>query len=111
MIDVCSEMLGSLGYQVTAVSSGKEAIEALTRERMDLVILDLVMPRMNGRQTFEKIKALDPEIKVVVSSGFSREEEIAEMMQQGCDGYILKPFDMSTLSKKLDAVLKRREKV
>ncbi len=112
VIEVCSEMLESLGYQVTAVSSGKEAIEALTsaKERMDLVILDLVMPRMNGRQTFEKIRALDPDIKVVVSSGFSREEEIEKMMQQGCDGYILKPFDMSTLSKKLDAVLKTREK-
>jgi len=112
VIEVCSEMLESLGYQVTAVSSGQEAIEALTsaKERMDLVILDLVMPRMNGRQTFEKIRALDPDIKVVVSSGFSREEEIEKMMQQGCDGYILKPFDMSTLSKKLDAVLKTREK-
>ena len=112
VIEVCSEMLESLGYQVTAVSSGKEAIEALTsaKERMDLVILDLVMPRMNGRQTFEKIRALDPDIKVVVSSGFSREDEIEKMMQQGCDGYILKPFDMSTLSKKLDAVLKTREK-
>nr|NJM04005.1 response regulator [Desulfobacula sp.] len=113
VIEVCSEMLESLGYEVTAVSSGKEAIEAITsaKNRMDLVILDLVMPRMSGQETFEKIKALDPDIKVVVSSGFSREEEIEKMVKKGCDGYILKPFDMSTLSKKLDAVLKIREKV
>ena len=113
VIEVCSEMLETLGYQVTAVSSGKEALEAIAsgKDRMDLVILDLVMPRMSGQQVFEKIRALDPDIKVLVSSGYSREEEISKMMQKGCDVYILKPFDMSTLSKKLDAVLKTREKV
>jgi len=113
VIEVCSEMLENLGYQVTAVSSGKEAIEAISsgKDRMDLVILDLVMPRMSGQQVFEKIRALDPDIKVLVSSGYSREEEIEKMMQKGCDGYILKPFDMATLSKKLDGVLKARERV
>ncbi|MFA5905204.1 MAG: response regulator, partial [Desulfobacula sp.] len=113
VIEVCSEMLESLGYQVTAVSSGKEAIEVLGsgNDRMDLVILDLVMPRMSGQQAFEKIRAIDPDIKVMVSSGYSREEEIEKMMQKGCDGYILKPFDMATLSKKLDMVLKTRERV
>ncbi len=111
VIEVCSEMLESLGYQVRAVSSGKEAIEVLEsgNDRIDLVILDLVMPRMSGQQAFEKIKAIDPDIKVLVSSGYSREEEIEKMMQKGCDGYILKPFDMATLSKKLSVLLKIRE--
>jgi len=113
VIEVCSEMLESLGYKVMAVSSGKEAIEVLTsgNDRLDLVILDLVMPRMSGQQAFEKIRAIDPNIKVLVSSGYSREEEIEKMMQKGCNGYILKPFDMATLSKKLDLVLKTLERV
>jgi len=113
VLEVCSEMLESLGYNVTAVSTGKEAIDALTsgNDRLDLVILDLVMPRMSGQKAFEKIRAIDPDIKVLVSSGYSREEEIKKMMQKGCDGYILKPFDMATLSKKLDIVLKTRERV
>jgi PAS domain S-box-containing protein len=113
VVEVCSDMLETLGYQVKAVSSGTEAIEAITlgKGRIDLVILDLVMPSMSGQQAFEKIRAIDPDIKIIVSSGYSREEEIEKMMQKGCDGYILKPFDMATLSKKLDGVLKTREKV
>lgn len=111
VIEVCSEMLESIGYKVKAVSSGSEAIEVLTsgNDKIDLVILDLVMPRMNGRQTFERIRAIDPDMKVLVSSGYSREEEIEKMMEKGCNEYILKPFDVATLSKKLKAVFKIRE--
>lgn len=113
VVEVCSDMVETLGYHVKAVSSGKEAIDAITsgKDRIDLVILDLVMPSMSGQQAFEKIRAIDPDIKIIVSSGYSREEEIEKMMQKGCDGYILKPFDMATLSRKLDGVLKTREKV
>ncbi|MCM2285419.1 MAG: response regulator [Desulfobacula sp.] len=113
VVEVCSDMLETLGYKVKAVSSGTEAIEAITsgKDRIDLVILDLVMPSMSGQQAFEKIRAIDPDIKIIVSSGYSREEEIEKMMQKGCDGYILKPFDMATLSKRLDGVLKTRERV
>ncbi len=113
VVEVCSDMVATLGYHVKAVSSGKEAIDAITsgKDRIDLVILDLVMPSMSGQQAFEKIRAIDPDIKIIVSSGYSREEEIEKMMQKGCDGYILKPFDMATLSRKLDGVLKTREKV
>ena len=113
VIEVCSEMLETLGYNVTAVSSGREAIEALGSgdDRRDLVILDLVMPQMSGQEAFEKIRAIDPNIKVLVSSGYSREEEIEKMMKKGCDGYILKPFDMAALSKKMDCVLKTPERV
>jgi PAS domain S-box-containing protein len=113
VVEVCSEMVETLGYHVKAVSSGKEAIDTITsgKDRIDLVILDLVMPYMSGQQVFEKIRAIDPDIKIIVSSGYSREEEIEKMMQKGCDGYILKPFDMATLSKKLDGVMKTRERV
>jgi PAS domain S-box-containing protein len=113
VVEVCSDMVETLGYHIKAVSSGKEAIDVITsgKDRIDLVILDLVMPSMSGQQAFEKIRAIDPDIKIIVSSGYSREEEIEKMMQKGCDGYILKPFDMATLSRKLDGVLKTREKV
>lgn len=113
VIEVCSEMLETLGYHVTAVSSGKEAIATLKsgNSQSDLVILDLVMPEMSGQEVFEKIRAIDPGLKVLVSSGYSREEEIEKMLQKGCDGYILKPFDMATLSKKMDHVLKAGDKV
>ncbi|SDT84062.1 hybrid sensor histidine kinase/response regulator [Desulfobacula phenolica] len=106
VVEVCSEMLESLGYQVNAVSSGSEAIEILKTGnlKIDLIILDMIMPQMNGRETFEKIREIDPEIKVLISSGYSRESEIEKMMRHSCDRFIFKPFDITTLSEKLNEV-------
>jgi CheY-like chemotaxis protein len=103
-------MLESLGYQVKSVSSGSDAIDILMSKqlRIDLVILDMVMPRMNGRETFEKIKIIDPKMKVLVSSGYSKETQIEKMIESGCRGFILKPFDVATLSEKLNGVFKTR---
>ncbi len=108
VIEVCSEMLEYLGYQVKAVSNGFDAIEVLKakNQKIDLVILDMVMPRMNGEETFEKIRALDPGMRVLVSSGYSREKEIQKMMKKGCNGFISKPFDIAKLSEKLNTVFK-----
>jgi CheY-like chemotaxis protein len=110
VVEVCSEMLESLGYQVKSVSSGSDAIDILMSKqlRIDLVILDMVMPRMNGRETFEKIKIIDPKMKVLVSSGYSKETQIEKMIESGCRGFILKPFDVATLSEKLNGVFKTR---
>jgi len=112
VIEVCSEMVKSLGYKVEAVSSGSEAIEVLTvkGDEIDLVILDLVMPNMTGQETFKKIRALDPEIKVLISSGYSREVEIKKMMGNGCNAFILKPFDVATLSEKLRGIFDSLER-
>ncbi|MCP3876225.1 MAG: response regulator [Desulfobacteraceae bacterium] len=113
VIEVCSEMLESIGYQVKAVLSGMEAIDVLKNGdlQIDLIILDMVMPQMSGQETYEKIKALDSEMKVLVSSGYSRETEIDKMMEKGCVGFILKPFDVATLSEKLNMVFAMPEKV
>ncbi|WP_457552884.1 response regulator [Desulfobacula sp.] len=106
VIEVCSEMLEHLGYQVKAVSNGVEAIAFLKAgdQKIDLVMLDMIMPRMNGEETFKKIRELDPGMRILVSSGYSRESEIEKMMKKGCNGFILKPFDMATLSEKLNTV-------
>jgi len=108
VIEVCSEMLEHLGYQVKAVSNGVDALAVLKTgtQKIDLVILDMVMPRMNGEETFDKIRALDPDMRVLVSSGYSRETEIEKMMKKGCNGYIAKPFDIAALSEKLNTVFK-----
>ncbi len=113
VIEVCSEMLQTLGYQVKAVSNGIDALEVLknNNRKIDLVILDMVMPRMNGEETFEKIRILDPDMRVLVSSGYSREAEIEKMMEKGCNEFILKPFDVEALSEKLNTVFKKPERV
>ena len=111
VIEVCSEMLESLGYKVFAVDNGFEAVDMIASKEyhIDLVILDMVMPRMNGSETFEKIREMDPDMKVLLSSGYSKDDQIDEMMEKGCDGFILKPFDVATLSGKINRLFKRLE--
>ena len=78
--------------------------------KIDLVILDMVMPGMNGLETYEVIRKIRPDTRVLVSSGYSNEEEPKVMMEKGCDNYILKPFDVVMLSEKLQAVFDPLEK-
>jgi|GEM_PF-2836536 len=106
VIEVCSEMLETLGYQVFPAQSGKEAIRLFTEHgsEIDLVILDMVMPEMSGMQTLKAIRNLRADVKVLVCSGYSREDEIRQMVDKGCDDYLLKPFDVAMLSEKLQSV-------
>ncbi|WP_022664429.1 response regulator [Desulfospira joergensenii] len=106
VIEVCSEMIKTLGYKVIPAGSGLEAVRIVEKSGadIDLVILDMVMPEMSGYETYEMMKKIRPGIRVLVSSGYSREEEINEMLEKGCNDFILKPFDVAMLSEKLDSV-------
>jgi len=106
-IQVEKLMLRELGYQVIPALSGKEAI-ALYKEKMvdlDLVALDMIMPEMNGKDTYDALKKINPEVKVLLVSGYSLNKQIEELMEKGCDGFIQKPFDIKQLSHKLREVL------
>ncbi|MBA3011829.1 MAG: response regulator [Proteobacteria bacterium] len=113
VIEVCFEMLEALGYEVKVATSGMEAIKIMDREgdKIDLVILDMVMPGMNGLETYEVIRRIRPDTRVLVSSGYSREEDLNRMMEKGCNDFILKPFDVAMLSEKLRGVFNPLEKV
>ena len=105
--DVAQEMLTQLGYAVIVARSGAEAVERLT-ENLDsvmLVILDLIMPDMNGSEAFEQLRAIQPELKVLLASGYSLNGQADSLMQQGCNGYIQKPFNLTELSRKLYDIL------
>jgi len=100
-------MLKELGYRVVPALSGKRAIE-LYKEKMvdfDLVALDMIMPEMNGKDTYEALKKINPDVKVLLVSGYSLNRQIEELMDQGCNGFIQKPFDIVQLSQKLREVL------
>ncbi len=106
-IQVEKLMLRELGYQVVPALSGKEAIE-LYKEKMvdlDLVALDMIMPEMNGKDTYDALKKINPEVKVLLVSGYSLNKQIEELMEKGCNGFIQKPFDIKQLSLKLREVL------
>ena len=107
VLDVGSQLLSRLGYSVLTATSGSEAINIyeLHRDHVQLIILDLCMPDMDGKQTYLYLKGLNPAIKVLLTTGLSMDGPAREMMACGCDGFIQKPYRMSELSTKVHEVL------
>lgn len=107
LLDIEKELLQRLGYQVLTASSGEEALRVLIAHGKDirLVILDLIMPGLCGKELFSRMKAAAPEAKVLLSSGYSADGEAAQILSMGCDGFIQKPFSLHLLSKKVRKAL------
>ena len=108
LIDVTREMLNCLGYRVLCARSGREAIEIYGRHRgdIDLVILDMVMPGLNGGDTFQILQDMDPQVKVVLSSGYSFHDLVKVVMERGIKAFLHKPYSLQELSQKITEVLK-----
>lgn len=105
--DIGEEMLQTLGYKAIIAHNGREAVD-LYREhmdRVDLVILDMIMPEMSGGETYDILKQIDPDIKVLLSSGYSIDGEASEILERGCTGFIQKPFTVNDLSQKIRGIL------
>jgi len=94
-------ILENLGYTVISAINGKDGVEIFERRRgeIDLVILDMVMPVMGGREAFDQLRKLDPSVKVLLSSGFSKEEDLDEMKRNGLCGFIRKPYRQAGISR------------
>ncbi|UCH23900.1 MAG: PAS domain S-box protein [Deltaproteobacteria bacterium] len=107
IIDVGQEILKTLGYKVLLAMSGKEALEIYENKKdsIAMVILDMIMPGMGGGETYDNLKLIDPDIKVLLSSGYSISGQAAEILERGCDGFIQKPFKLRQLSAKIREVL------
>jgi CheY-like chemotaxis protein len=107
ILDVGVELLEELGYTVKSAMSGQEAIDLLKKEggKIDLIIMDMIMPGMGGGETFDRLKAIDPDIKVLLSSGYSINGQATKILRRGCDGFIQKPFNMNQLAEKVQRIL------
>ena len=90
VIDIGKEILEKLGYTVITAASGSEALRLFKKNQkiIDLVILDMIMPDMSGRDTFENLKACQANVKVLLSSGYSIEGQATEILNSGCKGFI-----------------------
>ncbi|MBT3256783.1 MAG: response regulator [Deltaproteobacteria bacterium] len=110
IIEIAEEIFEQLGYKVLTARSGKEAIEIYekNKEQIDIVLLDMIMPDMSGSDTYDKMKKIDPDIKVLLSSGYSINGQATEIMDRGCNGFIQKPFKMKELSQKLREILDKK---
>ncbi|MGB2688755.1 MAG: PAS domain S-box protein [Desulfobacterales bacterium] len=107
ILDVGRDLLEKLGYEVLSVKSGIEAIEIYrtNQKKIDMVILDMVMPKMGGGDTYEKLRDIDPAVKVLLSSGYSIDGQASKILSRGCDGFIQKPFDIKSLSFEIRKIL------
>jgi len=108
IIDVIGEMIRELGYQVMTAESGEEAVEIYRarRDRIDLVIMDMIMPGMGGGVAGNVIRQMNPKAKIILSSGYSLSEEAQDILNRGGDmKFIQKPFQLSDLSKMIRDVL------
>ena len=110
IIEIAEEMFEQLGYKVLTARSGKEAIEIYmkNKEQIDIVLLDMIMPEMSGSDTYDSLKEINPDIKVLLSSGYSINGQATEIMDRGCNGFIQKPFKMKELSQKLREILDKK---
>jgi PAS domain S-box-containing protein len=107
IIDVGKAMLEKLGYHVLVAMDGLQAIDAIQRKenQIDLVILDMIMPEMDGGEAFDRIREIQPTMPVLLSSGYSLNGRANDIMQRGCDGFIQKPFNLNQLSQKVRNIL------
>jgi PAS domain S-box-containing protein len=107
IIDVGQAMLERLGYRVFAAQSGQRAVDVVTKlgNEIDLVIIDMIMPGMDGGKTFDRIREIQPEIPVMLSSGYAINGQANEIMRRGCNGFIQKPFNISEFSKQVRRIL------
>ena len=106
VLQVNKSMLESMGYNVMTASGGKRAIEIFQQafEAIDLVILDMIMPDMGGGAVFDALKAINPQVMVLLSSGYSLSGQAEEIMLRGCAEFIQKPFSLEQLSAKLRGI-------
>ena len=105
--EVAEDLLNLLGYKTLIARSGKETIEIYegNAKQISMVILDMIMPDMSGGEVYDRLKKINPKVKVLLSSGYSTDGRVNEILDRGCNGFIQKPYNMKELSQKLREIL------
>lgn len=105
--EVMKEILETAGYVVLVAANGKEAVEIYRShwEEIDLVILDMIMPVLPGRETFHALCSINPQCKVLLASGYSQNSQVQTILREGVRGFLAKPFQVSSLTFSVQKVL------
>ena len=104
---LASDMSKKLGFEVLTTMSGMEAIEILNRKEVDVVVLDLVMPEMNGQEVFQRIKEQHPYIPIIISSGYTEESVVQNLLSEGAAFFLKKPYKLEDLKEAVEEASKR----
>ena len=107
VLHVGRKLLERMGHYVFTAASGEEGIELYKKltDDIDLVILDMIMPGLGGKETFHALRSINPEVKVLLSSGYSLDGQARTLMEKGCNGFIPKPFRAEDLSRAMRQIL------
>ncbi len=107
VLDVTCTMLQNLGYRVLAARSGEEALRIADSHdgQIDLALLDIILPDMGGKDIYPRLLASRPNLRVIVCSGYTLNGPAQEILKQGAQGFIQKPYTMAALSEKLSAII------
>ena len=108
VIGVGKQMLERLGFSVLTARNGQEAVAVYQNHPadVDLVLMDMIMPGMEAAETYDQLKAINPGVRVILSSGYSLDQKAGAIMERGCNGFIQKPFNMKILEEKIGEILK-----
>ena len=107
VIGVGRQMLEKLGFSVLTAHNGQQALDVYdnNQSKIDLIILDMIMPDMGAADTYDKLQSINPAVKVLLSSGYGADQQTGELLNRGCKGFIQKPFNMQILADKIKDVL------
>lgn len=102
-----AELLTECGYQVIQAEDGVQGVEIYQQmqEQIDAVLLDLVMPIMSGKETYTALRDINPQVRVLLSSGFRQDERVDEILAAGAKGFIQKPYTLQDLSQRVKTIL------
>jgi len=105
---VAARMLKTLGYQVICLESPREAIDYYRRRSrdIDVVVVDLIMPEAGGKEVFEQLREINPQARVVITSGYNRDAGVDALLDAGAKGFLQKPYRLSQLSETLAAAIR-----
>jgi len=111
VMDITAAMLKRLGFKVVQAKTGKEAIDRIRTlgDKIDLVLLDFLLPDMNGDAVYSVVKTTNPDLKVIICSGYSIDGPVKKTLEAGAIDFIQKPFTVEQLSEKLKSHLKKSD--
>lgn len=107
VLDVAADILSYLGYRVLKAASGEEAIRIYGEKKddIDLVILDMIMPRMTGKDVFLRLKEINPSVRACITTGYTQTGKALEMLDLGVKAFIQKPYTISELANRVREIL------
>jgi len=108
--EFAARALEKYGYEVVTCADGLEAEASMTDNvgAIDLVLLDLVMPKISGEETFRRLRAIDPTVPVVIASGYSRDQAVTDMIHRGAAGFLGKPYRLGELTQMMQEHVRSR---